>query len=101
MVSNMNTSAPVTTAALVNSIFFGCYGLSVRIIQNRKDNHSQNAKKQPDFSTIAICGSIAGAAQLTIACPVDLIKIKLQIQTQNGHLRIVKYFWFSNFTYVT
>ena len=29
-------------------------------------------------------GCAGGAAQLVVACPVDLAKIKLQVQTQTG-----------------
>ena len=78
-------SYPMLSAGVLNSLFFGGYGLGLKAIDNIKYGHQVN----PDHHRhskwdIFFAGCSAGAAQLLIACPVDLVKIKLQTQTGSG-----------------
>ena len=45
----------------------------------------QHAVKPTNWE-IFWAGCAGGAAQLVVACPVDLAKIKLQVQTQTGEI---------------
>ena len=43
----------------------------------------QDKVKKPSTAQIYVAGCAGGFAQLIVACPVDLVKIKLQTQTGN------------------
>lgn len=73
-------SSPLYTAAAVNAIFFGVYGSTVKVVQNYlgESPNTRNTEKQPGYDVVCLGGMVAGAAQLILCCPADLIKIKLQ-----------------------
>lgn len=64
---------PLLAAGTLNSVFFGVYGNCVR--------RTTEGDQRPSLTNVFLCGCAAGVAQLSVACPVDLIKIKMQIQT--------------------
>ena len=70
-------SYPLLSAGALNSLFFGVYGSTLEIMN--RGTH----KKENSYWDIFWAGCAGGAAQLIVACPVDLAKIKLQ--TQTGH----------------
>jgi len=72
-------SYPMLSAGVLNSIFFGAYGLGMSVIKKAKSVDSPNY--QPTYGDMFFAGCTAGTAQIWIACPVDLVKIKLQTQT--------------------
>ena len=67
---------PILSAGAMNSLFFGVYGASLRAIES-----SASTQNLGSYTQIFLAGSAGGAAQLIVACPVDLVKIKLQTQT--------------------
>ena len=67
---------PILSAGAMNSMFFGVYGTSLKLIE-KSDSLDRSGKYTKTF----LAGCAGGAAQLVIACPVDLVKIKLQTQT--------------------
>lgn len=73
-------SYPLLSAGAQNAIFFGCYGTVLNLIA---------PKKELSGSTVFCAGVFAGLGQLFLACPVDLVKIKLQIQTTKA-VRVYK-----------
>ncbi|KAK6182386.1 hypothetical protein SNE40_010090 [Patella caerulea] len=70
---------PMLSYGAVNSIFFGVYGSSLRVFQRLLGNEGS----KPGYLSIYMSGCVAGAAQLGLACPVDLIKVILQSQISN------------------
>lgn len=70
---------PILSAGAMNALFFGVYGASLRALNN--SSHSEHIGK---YTQIFLAGCAGGAAQLIIACPVDLVKIKLQTETGHG-----------------
>jgi hypothetical protein len=68
---------PMVSAGALNSLFFGVYGLSLRGLTSLRGDSSS----KPNYFEIYLAGCAGGLAQLVIACPVDLAKIKLQTQT--------------------
>jgi len=61
---------PLISAGAINSVFFGVYGLSVNLIAT---------EGQPlSYSQVFLAGCLGGAGQLVLACPVDLVKVRLQ-----------------------
>ena len=102
-------SYPILAAGALNSIYFGVYGGTLRLLtdlrsnnngENGLKNHAQwkddtkdggasaavkGARAQTSKVDVFVAGCAGGAAQLVVACPVDLVKIKLQ--TQTGKMR--------------
>lgn len=64
---------PVISSGAINSIFFGVYGVTLNFFQKCDD-------QRPSYSAIFWSGCVGGTVQLAIACPVELIKVKLQSQ---------------------
>lgn len=74
---------PLAAVGLLNSIFFGVYGLTFRLLStatNRVD------KGVPYYRDIFIAGGFAGAVQAIPACPIELVKVRLQVQ--KGELKV-------------
>ena len=67
---------PIMSAGAMNALFFGVYGTSLRAIEN-----SSISNDLGPYTKIFLAGCAGGAAQLIVACPVDVVKIKLQTQT--------------------
>lgn len=67
-------SYPLFSYGVVNSIFFGVYGNSLKWL----DRHESN--KKSSYLNIYLAGCIGGAAQLVALVPVDLVKVVLQSQ---------------------
>lgn len=65
---------PLLSAGTLNSIFFGVYGNTLRHLSKGKD-------EPPSYTDICLAGCAGGLVQLVVACPVDLVKIKMQMQT--------------------
>ncbi|CAB3362341.1 Hypothetical predicted protein [Cloeon dipterum] len=73
-------SFPVLSAGVMNSLFFGVYGTSLRQMQSLLSDDVR-PESEASLGTVFLAGCLGGVAQLGVACPVDLAKIKLQIQT--------------------
>ncbi|KAN0037542.1 hypothetical protein ACTFIV_002893 [Dictyostelium citrinum] len=67
-------SSPLISSALVTAIQFGLFEDTLKYF--RKHQYFKNH----DTFSLLLSGSIAGFAQSFITCPVDLIKIQMQIQ---------------------
>ncbi|XP_037956919.1 solute carrier family 25 member 45-like isoform X1 [Teleopsis dalmanni] len=67
---------PFVTTGAINSILFGIYGNHLR--QLRHVCHSDYQREQLEYQNMFVAGSIAGFAQSFIACPIELIKVRLQ-----------------------
>lgn len=68
---------PVITAGSINSIFFSVYGWSMTRL-------SHPAADRPHLLNVYLAGVAGGSLQLAIACPVELVKIRLQTQSGAG-----------------
>ena len=64
---------PLMSYGVVNSIYFGVYGNTLRYLKKTPDG-------SPRYRDIYIAGCVGGAAQLAVACPVDRVKVVLQSQ---------------------
>ncbi|XP_055371645.1 solute carrier family 25 member 45 isoform X2 [Condylostylus longicornis] len=70
---------PLVTTGAVNSVLFGVYGNHLRQLQ--KTCHSDFQKEQLEYEHIFLAGSLAGFASCFVACPIELIKIRIQTQS--------------------
>ena len=68
---------PVLTAGSINSIFFSVYGWSMSHL-------SHLGSDRPHLVNVYLAGVAGGSIQLAIACPVELVKIRLQTQSGQG-----------------
>ena len=62
-------SYPIFSVGVINSLFFGAYTSTLSAIC-----HTDT----PSYSQVVSAGCVAGAVQLVLAVPVDLIKVRLQ-----------------------
>ncbi len=72
-------SSPLLGDSLTNSIIFGVYGLSRRaqLKQGQTEEHFSTLS----LMQIGISGAAVGVVAGVILAPVELIKVKLQVQT--------------------
>ena len=63
-------SYPIYSVGAINSLLFGVYMKSLAVISS--------PDSPPTYSHILMAGAMSGAAQLSLAVPVDLIKVRLQ-----------------------
>lgn len=64
-------SYPLFTVGAINSLFFGAYGWALEAV---------DGTDSPGPQAVFSAGCLAGAAQLVLATPVDLVKVRLQAQ---------------------
>ena len=64
-------SYPVYSVGAINSLLFGVYVKSLETIGRGEGG-------RPSYSAIGLAGAVSGAAQLSLAVPVDLVKVRLQ-----------------------
>ncbi|XP_030247011.1 solute carrier family 25 member 45 isoform X2 [Drosophila navojoa] len=67
---------PLMSTGAINSILFGIYGNHLR--QLRRVCHSDYQREQLEYHNMFMAGSVAGFVQSFIACPMELIKVRLQ-----------------------
>jgi solute carrier family 25 carnitine/acylcarnitine transporter 20/29 len=67
-------SSPMAGVAVVNAIVFGVYG-----------NFQRHMPRPDALSSHFMAGAAAGFVQSFVCCPLELVKIRLQVQ-QNGLL---------------
>jgi len=63
---------PVISAGAINSIFFGVYGASLRHLC------PDSAAGSASLTSVYLAGLAGGTVQLAVACPVELVKTRLQ-----------------------
>jgi solute carrier family 25 (mitochondrial carnitine/acylcarnitine transporter), member 20/29 len=66
-------ASPLAGVAAVNSLLFAVYGSSLRKISSNSD--------VPSVSAIFAAGCISGFVNGFVSCPIELVKIRLQNQT--------------------
>ena len=99
-------AAPLCTAALVNAIIFGSYGISSRFYNdvftptdtstsiipenpycNDLDDDNDNYVSNHDpWQKATVCGSFAGFMQAIVICPMEHVKCRLQTQHRKGSI---------------
>ena len=69
-------SYPVYSVGAINSLLFGVYVKSLESLGSSS------------YGSILVAGALSGAAQLSLAVPVDLVKVRLQA-SRGDHGRIL------------
>ncbi|XP_057213997.1 solute carrier family 25 member 45 isoform X2 [Triplophysa rosa] len=74
-------SFPVLSVALSNAVSFGSY-------RNVLDYLTQSHRSiQPPLTAVFTAGCFSGVTQLFVTAPIDLVKVRLQNQTDGGKYR--------------
>lgn len=63
---------PLLATGTLNALFFGVYANTLRLLSP--------GPERPSYAKVYVAGCAGGLAQLVVACPVDLVKIKMQMQ---------------------
>ena len=72
---------PLVSTGAVNSVFFGVYYNSLRWLGG---GGGGGGGREPSLWHVAAAGAVGGVVQLSVAVPVDLVKIQLQTRTGAG-----------------
>ncbi|KAM4676875.1 solute carrier family 25 member 48 isoform 2-T2 [Discoglossus pictus] len=72
-------SFPLASIAIYNSVVFGVFSNTQRLICQHQNRDS---RKSPDLVCLTVSSMLAGCVSVGIGGPVDLVKIRLQMQTQ-------------------
>lgn len=67
-------ASPLAAVALQNALLFCSYGNTLKLFTVREDGKYA-------IHHVAFAGAVSGVVQLAVICPTDLVKIKLQMQT--------------------
>ncbi|XP_031635025.1 solute carrier family 25 member 45-like isoform X2 [Contarinia nasturtii] len=76
---------PMMSSGILNSILFGVYGNELRRLQNICTSDAE--RKIEWAQNVFLAGSTAGLIHAFFACPIELIKIRLQTQNHHNYWR--------------
>ncbi|KAF8388989.1 hypothetical protein HHK36_025673 [Tetracentron sinense] len=84
--------APLASVTFQNAMVFQIYA-----VMSRAFDSSINSMDPPSYKGVAIGGVGTGALQSLLLCPVELVKIRLQLQTiehlREGPMSVAKNIW--------
>ena len=69
---------PLGAVGILNSVFFGVYG---NLLRQWYPDAGSGKSETPSYTAVFLAGGFAGAVQAIPACPIDLVKVRLQAQT--------------------
>ncbi|XP_017691576.1 PREDICTED: solute carrier family 25 member 48 isoform X1 [Lepidothrix coronata] len=72
-------SFPMATTGLYSSVVFGVFSSTQRFLGQLRHG---DAAAAPSLADMTVASSVAGFVSVAIGTPVDLVKIRLQMQTQ-------------------
>ncbi|RMZ52865.1 hypothetical protein APUTEX25_000984 [Auxenochlorella protothecoides] len=72
---------PLLTSALQNALVFQTYGAACRCLGAEADGVDPGAESALPLGRVAAAGAAAGFLQTAVCTPVELLKIRLQLQT--------------------
>ncbi|EFB24286.1 hypothetical protein PANDA_000768, partial [Ailuropoda melanoleuca] len=74
-------SFPLASIAVYNSVVFGVFSNTQRFLSQHHGKESE-ASRSRTLSDLLLASMVAGVVSVGLGAPVDLIKIRLQMQTQ-------------------
>jgi len=81
-------SSPLIGAGIANAFVFTAYGWTRRSVLGKDDG--DGGRGTDSLRNVFICGLGAGVGAAVINCPMELVRIKLQIQTQGKENALYK-----------
>ncbi|KAI3386737.1 hypothetical protein SNEBB_000492 [Seison nebaliae] len=84
-------SFPIVCYGGINSIYFGVYGYTLQFISKQRNRSTENETVQHKKMTSIVCASfLSGAIAAIPTCPVEVIKIRLQIDKTAHPTRLAR-----------
>ncbi|XP_062341662.1 solute carrier family 25 member 45 [Osmerus eperlanus] len=74
---------PVLTTGITNSVVFGSYSNALDYL-TRSQRNERSKGNHASAAAVFTAGCFSGATQVLVTAPVDLVKVRLQTQTQKG-----------------
>ncbi|XP_072923550.1 solute carrier family 25 member 48 isoform X2 [Hemitrygon akajei] len=74
-------SFPLASIAVYNSVALGVYGNAQRVICQYR--YGEESHRGPALTDVAAASAVVALVTVAIGAPVDLVKIRLQMQTQS------------------
>ncbi|KAK7165463.1 hypothetical protein R3I94_003730 [Phoxinus phoxinus] len=75
-------SFPVISVALSNAVVFGSYCNALDYLTRSHQRSGSDQNKRSPLTAVFIAGCFSGLAQLFVTAPIDLVKVRLQNQTE-------------------
>lgn len=77
-------SFPLASITLYNSLVFGFFSNAQRLISKYRhgDGHHGDGRQARDMLDLTVASMLTGLVSVGLGAPVDLVKIRLQMQTQ-------------------
>ncbi|KAE8614148.1 hypothetical protein XENTR_v10008014 [Xenopus tropicalis] len=72
-------SFPLASIAVYNSVVFGVFSNTLSLLSQYRD---KSPRQSPDLFDLTVASMLSGCISVGIGGPVDLVKIRLQMQTQ-------------------
>lgn len=72
-------SFPLASIAVYSSVVFGVFSNTQRLLSQLRHG---DPSRTPELADMALASTVAGFVSAAIGTPVDLVKIRLQMQTQ-------------------
>uniref|UniRef100_A0A8C4N9Q8 Solute carrier family 25 member 48 n=1 Tax=Eptatretus burgeri TaxID=7764 RepID=A0A8C4N9Q8_EPTBU len=70
---------PLATVAMCNSVIFGVFGTALRLLSTRRD---ATTPCKPALFDLISASALSGVAAVAVGSPIELVKIRLQMQVQ-------------------
>lgn len=75
---------PMMSAGLLHSLYFGAYGATIRVLfpqeQKRLIDSASSTSNHVPYSHVFVASIAGGLLQWVPSCPIEVVKIKLQVQ---------------------
>jgi solute carrier family 25 (mitochondrial carnitine/acylcarnitine transporter), member 20/29 len=81
-------TSPIFGVSFQNAITFVSYGQAMHMLSSEKKNRAQSP-----LLDVWLAGTFAGLCQSVVVCPVELVKIKLQMQRDSSASAVLKGPW--------
>ena len=79
-------SFPLFAVGVVNSCFFGVYGSTIQFVQVMRTTTPETPPPPPSYLDMALVGGFAGVVQSIPCTPIELVKVRLQVQRGNSRI---------------
>jgi len=82
-------SSPLVGAGIANAFIFSCYGFTRQTVLKKEDRAGGN-RSSDTLLEVFVCGAGAGVGAALINCPMELVRTRLQVQTQGKENALYK-----------
>ena len=77
-------SFPLFAVGVINSAFFGVYGSTIQFLGVLRTTDPGTPPPPPSYLDMTLVGGFAGVVQSIPCTPIELVKVRLQVQRGNS-----------------